>query len=90
MDKNDLPASKRVKVQQIAILVQISHVVINVFFITEYLLIRIAADRWTCAQSLSQAVLNESVPPVSRWSSSGIAVLRIADRCLHYPQPRIV
>ncbi|OLY78309.1 hypothetical protein AYI68_g7645 [Smittium mucronatum] len=31
-----------------------------------------------------------SVPPVSRWSSSGIAVLRIAVRYLHYSQPRIV
>ncbi|OMJ17250.1 hypothetical protein AYI69_g7495, partial [Smittium culicis] len=41
--------------------------------------IRIAVDRWTCAQRLSQTVLNESVPPVSRWSSSGIAILRIAD-----------
>ncbi|OMJ30151.1 hypothetical protein AYI69_g306, partial [Smittium culicis] len=51
---------------------------------------RIAVDRWTYARKLSQTVLNESVPPVSRWSSSGIAVLRIADRCLHYPQQRIV
>ncbi|OLY83956.1 hypothetical protein AYI68_g1891 [Smittium mucronatum] len=31
-----------------------------------------------------------SVPPVSRWSFSGIVVLRIAVRCLHYSQPRIV
>ncbi|OMJ22933.1 hypothetical protein AYI69_g5193 [Smittium culicis] len=52
--------------------------------------IRIAVVRWACAQKLSQTVLNEWVPPVSRWSSSGIAVLRIAGRCLHYPQPRIV
>ncbi|OMJ18489.1 hypothetical protein AYI69_g4945 [Smittium culicis] len=52
--------------------------------------IRIAVDRRTCAQRLSQTVLNESVPSVSRWFSSGIAVLRIADRCLHFPQRRIV
>ncbi|OLY80077.1 hypothetical protein AYI68_g5841 [Smittium mucronatum] len=31
-----------------------------------------------------------SAPPVSGWSSSGIAVLRIAVRCLYYSQPRIV
>ncbi|OMJ15072.1 hypothetical protein AYI69_g8331 [Smittium culicis] len=52
--------------------------------------IRVAVDRWTRAQRLSQTVLNESVPPVSRWSSIGIAVLQIADRCLHYPQPGIL
>ncbi|OMJ29820.1 hypothetical protein AYI69_g658 [Smittium culicis] len=52
--------------------------------------IRVAVDRWTCAQRLSHTVLNESVPPVSRWPSSGIAVLQIADRSLHYPQVRIV
>ncbi|OMJ17965.1 hypothetical protein AYI69_g7223 [Smittium culicis] len=52
--------------------------------------ISIAFERWTCAQRLCQNVLNESVPPISRRPSSGIAVLRIVDRCLHYPQPRIV
>ncbi|OLY78996.1 hypothetical protein AYI68_g6945, partial [Smittium mucronatum] len=31
-----------------------------------------------------------SVPSVSRWSSSGVAVLQIAVRCLLYYQPRIV
>ncbi|OLY85158.1 hypothetical protein AYI68_g654 [Smittium mucronatum] len=30
-----------------------------------------------------------SVPPVSRCPSSGIAVLRIAVRCLHYSQPSL-
>ncbi|OMJ17565.1 hypothetical protein AYI69_g7375 [Smittium culicis] len=47
--------------------------------------IRIVVDRWTCAQLLSQSVLNEYVNPVSRWSPSGIP-----DHCLRYPQPRIV
>ncbi|OMJ16324.1 hypothetical protein AYI69_g7875 [Smittium culicis] len=34
--------------------------------------IRIAANYWTCDQRLSKVVLIESVPPVSKCSTSGI------------------
>ncbi|OMJ15733.1 hypothetical protein AYI69_g8096, partial [Smittium culicis] len=38
----------------------------------------------------TQALLQVGWDDLKLWSSSGIAVLRIADRCLHYPHPRIV